>query len=224
MNKGGRKVSKTILTMLLMAGLMALGLAATAAPSFFGYTGLVVVPTADSLNQGEYNLGAMALNLDAGADSNVYLANMGLADSFELGFARFKPEGGKGETLINAKYMFRGETERNPAMAVGVVDLTDETDTSTYIVLSKRMGGQAKTALGEITSPMIHIGVGGGRLDGIFGGVSATLGERFTLMAEYDSRDVNFGARLALTSEIRIHAALLDGEDVGTGISFNKLF
>ena len=218
-------MSKGILAVVLAAALIAMGLgAATAAPSFFGYTGLMVVPTSETLDKGEYNLGAMTLNLDEGADSNVYLANMGLADSFEVGFARFKPEGENGETLINAKYMFRNETEHNPAMAVGVIDLTDETDTSTYVVLSKSISGPMKTALGEVTSPRIHLGVGGGRLDGIFGGVSATLGERFTLMAEYDSRDINFGARLAIMPEIRIHAALLNGEDVGIGFTFNKLY
>jgi len=214
-----------MVTTLFLAGLITLASSAgTAAPSFFGYTGLVAVPTADALDRGEYNLGAMLLNVEEGADSHVYLANAGLSDALEVGFIRFKPEGATGETLINAKYMFRAETAGNPALAVGVIDLTDETNTGTYVVLSKSLGGEAKTALGEITSPRVHFGVGGGRLDGIFGGVSATLGDRFLLMAEYDSKNVNFGARLAITPEIRIHGALLDGDDVGTGITFNKVF
>ncbi len=196
---------------------------AGAAPSFFGYTGLVRIPTADSLNKDEYNLAAFAVNADEGADSTVFAANLGLLPNLEVGFARIKPDEGSGETWINAKYTFMPETSKNPAVAGGVVDLTGESDTTAYIVLSKAFGHGVKTSLGEITSPRFHIGVGGGQFDGIFGGVSATLGDRFTLMAEYDSEDVNWGARLAVTPEVRVHFGAFDGlDDVGLGVSFNK--
>lgn len=196
---------------------------AAAAPSFFGYTGLIRIPTADSLDKEEYNAAAFAINVDEGADFTVYAANFGVIPELEVGFARVKPDEASGETWLNAKYAFAQETNQNPAIAGGVVDLTDETDTTAYIVVSKSFPRQYRTSLGEITSPRAHVGVGGGQLDGLFAGVSATLGDRFTLMVEYDSNDFNWGARLALAEEWRVHFGAFDGlDDVGLGISFNK--
>lgn len=218
-------MSTRVLTCIVVLAVTAiLGQAAAAAPSFFGYTGLIVTPTADALNEGEYTIGAFTFNLEEGADSNVYAASMGLAEALELGFARFKPEGEKGETFVNAKYRFHPETEDHPAIAAGVFDFTDEIDTTTYVVLSKSMRWQSETKYGEITAPRVHVGVAGGQIDGVFGGVSAALGDRFLLMVEYDSADINFGARLAVSNEVRVHGALLDSDDVGIGISFNKMF
>ena len=207
---------------LVAAGSMLVG-TAVAAPSFFGYTGLVAIPTADSLDKDEYNLGIFTTNVEEGADFTTYAANMGIVPNLEVGFTRIKPDKASGETWINAKYTFTPETSGNPAIAGGVVDFTDESETTAYIVLSKAFGHSVSTSLGEITTPRFHIGVGGGQFDGVFGGVSATLGDRFTVMAEYDSADVNWGARMALSDELRIHFGGFDGlDDVGLGISFNK--
>ncbi|HUW09338.1 MAG TPA: hypothetical protein VM537_06375, partial [Anaerolineae bacterium] len=82
---------------------------------------------------------------------------------------------------------------------------------------------QYATARGDITSPQVHLGIGGGQLDGIFGGVSAVIADRLALMLEYDSEDINWGARLAVTDEIRVHFGAFDGlDDIGLGLSFNK--
>lgn len=205
-------------TLLLCTGAMA------AAPSFFGYTGLIVIPTADALNRGEYSAGGFAIDLKSGVDSNVYAANLGLAESTEIGFARIKPDDASGETSVNAKHAFQTETETQPAIAAGIIDATGETDTTVYVVLSKAIRGQTSTKYGEITAPRLYAGIGGGQLDGFFGGMSAALGDRLLLMAEYDSRNINFGARLAVSEEIRIHGALLDTDDVALGVSFTKLF
>lgn len=198
------------------------GLAA-AAPSFYGYTGLVTIPNADALQDGDYNLAAFTINLEEGADSTVYAANLGIIDNLELGFARVRPEEAPGETFINAKYMFEAETEAHPQIAAGVIDFTNEVDTTVYVVLSKTFWKQYATARGDITSPQVHLGIGGGQLDGIFGGVSAVIADRLALMLEYDSEDINWGARLAVTDEVRVHFGAFDGlDDIGLGLSFNK--
>lgn len=211
--------------MVMVAVLSLMGGQALAAPSFLGYTGLMRVPTADALNQKDYNLAAFALNLEEGGDSNVYAANLGVAQGLEVGFARVKPEEGSGETYLNAKYRFSAETAEQPAVAAGVADFTDEIDTTVYVVMSKAFGHGYQTSLGEITSPRFHVGVGGGMLSGVFGGVTAVVGDRLMLMVEYDTDDVNVGARLALSTEIRADVGFLDGfDDVGIGLSYNKSF
>lgn len=196
---------------------------AAAAPSFGGYTGLILTPTADALDQDDYNAAVFTRDLEEGADQNLYAANLGLRAGLEAGFARFKPEGGPGETLLNAKYRFAPETDANPALAIGAIDLTDEIDSTVYFVMSKVLTETGRVKGREFISPRIHLGLAGGQIDGLFAGLSAALGESLTLMAEYDSEDINFGARLALGDEIRLHASTLDGlDDLGIGISFNK--
>jgi hypothetical protein len=194
-----------------------------AAPSFYGYTGLVRTPTADALDKDDYNAAAFVLNFEEGADSNIYAANLGLDEGLEVGFARLRPEDSPGETYVNAKYRFRPETGTQPAIAAGVVDFTDEVDTTVYVVFSKSLTRRYERGFDEIISPQIHFGVGGGQFDGVFGALSATVGERFMLFAEHDSNEINFGARLALSDELRVHCAALDGlDDIGIGLSFNK--
>jgi hypothetical protein len=209
----------------VVAVLVCLAGPALAAPSFFGYTGLVGVPTAEALDKDDYNAAAFTLNFEEGGDSNIYAANLGVADGLEVGFARFKPEEGEGETFLNAKYRFSPETGERPAVAAGVVDFTDEVDTTVYVVMSKSLVKRYEMSFGEIVSPQIHFGVGGGQFDGVFGGLSAAIGDRLMLMVEHDSEEINFGARLALSNELRAHFAALDGfDDIGLGLSYNKSF
>lgn len=206
-----------ILAAMLLPGL------ASAAPSFLGYTGLVVIPTADALDRGEYSAAAYAVDLESSSDSNVFAGNVGLAEMTEIGFTRIKPDGSDAETFINAKHAFRVETETHPGMAAGVIDVTDEVESTAYVVMSKAISrGGGSNRYGDVTAPRIHFGIGGGQLSGFFGGISASLGDRLLLMAEYDSSNINFGARLAITAEIRAHAALLDGDDLALGASFTK--
>jgi hypothetical protein len=210
---------------LVVMGVVATGGTGVAGPSFYGYTGLVVTPTADALGEEEYNAALFTLNFEEGADANVYAANLGLREGLEVGFARVRPEEGSGETYINAKYKFAADDSRNPAVAAGVIDATDEDESTVYVVMSKVWGSRYATKYGQVSAPQLHLGIGGGQIDGFFGGVSALLGTRLLLVAEYDSEDVNFGARLALTDEFRAHFGALDGlDDVGIGISFNRMY
>lgn len=215
---------RTSLTLMcLLVAVSVIAGTAGAAPSFFGPTGLVTIPTADSLNKGEYNLAAFVVGADEGGDFTTVAGNLGIVKNLEAGITYIKPEDTSGKVWLNAKYTFMPETTKNPAVAGGVIDLTDETDTTAYFVLSKAFGHRVDTSLGEITSPRFHLGVGGGQFDGLFAGVSAGLGERFTIMAEYDSEDINLGARFAATPEVRIHLGTFDGlGDVGLGVSYNK--
>ena len=216
-------MGRMLLVCALALGLLAAVTGAQAAvPSFYGYSGLIVTPTSDALSKGDYSFGGVGIDVDGATDLNIYAANMGLADNLEVGFARIKPDNMSGETWVSTKYRFLEETQTHPAVAAGVFDFTNESDTTAYVVLSKSFAWRSATEYGEVNAPQIHFGVGGGQLDGIFGGVSVQLGDRLLLMGEYDSEDVNVGLRLAITKEIRIHAGLLDGDDLALGISFTK--
>ncbi|UCH34423.1 MAG: hypothetical protein JSV65_18155 [Armatimonadota bacterium] len=195
-----------------------------AAPSFLGFTGLLRVPDADTLNLNEFNLAWFNVDLTDG-DETAYAANMGLRDNLEIGVLRTRVELAESETVLNAKYRIRPETEAHAAVAVGVLDPTDEIESTVYVVASKVVAGRARVFDGEVTGLRAHIGGAGGALDGIFLAASAALGDRLFLIAEYDTADVNLGARLNIGYGFRAHAAWLnDLDDLGLGVSYNKMF
>mgnify|MGYP001005951568 CR=1 FL=1 len=203
-------------------------------PSFRGYTGLMVIPTADALGKGEWNAGLFLENV-ASETINDVVVNYGLARGLEFGIDRFQLHGDDEDeehhfdtghrTLLNAKYRFMPETATHPAIAAGIADITDEIETTVYAVASKSFGCSLRAWQGEYLTPRVHVGFGGGRLSGLFAGASAYIGNRVQLMAEWDSKDTNVGIRWRVTREFTIHGGgfnLTDRQDdpFSTGASF----
>lgn len=117
------------------------------------------------------------------------------------------------------------ETSNYPAIAVGVADVTDDIQTTVYAVASKSLGCNLRMWKGEALTPRVHVGFGGGRLSGLFAGASAYVGNRIELMAEWDSENVNVGARWRVTPQFTIHAGGFnltdrDSDEFSTGASF----
>jgi len=218
-------------TMIIAAGmavavaLFALTLPAAAAPSLQGPTGLLVTPTAETLNASEYNAAFFTFEMGEGNDARVLAANLGLSRGAEVGFANIRPDYGSSETILNAKWRFQAEQGGKPALAVGVIDLGDEIDMTAYLVASMPLSKVLEVSKKGVSTPRLHVGIGGGMLDGLFAGVSVVVAERWTLMAEYDTEDLNLGARYALQDGIRLHAGWIDGLDnFALGISLNKTY
>lgn len=213
-----------ILLWMFMAAVLVLALSpALAGPSFRGYTGLVNIPTADSLDTGQYNLGAFFIQADHAADRTTIVANLGLIAGLEVGAASEQPEGGNSDVVLNAKYQFANEGLIRPAMAVGIHDATDAFDSTPYLVLSKSLTPPVEVFRHEIFNPRVHLGIGGGRLDGLFGGVSVGIGRTATLMLEHDGTDVNAGVRFSIGPDFQLHAGAFDGfDDFGVGVSYSR--
>lgn len=191
----------------------------TATPAYFGYTGLMLTPTADTLKTGGSAFGAVFLNNDNN-NTSFWSANFGLLDSLELGAAMVSPENGSSKGIINAKFGLMKETDATPALAIGLSDITDQLDSTPYIVASKalQLNGQSQWA------PRWHVGFGGGHLDGLFAGLSATVNDRMQLMVEYDTSDINVGLQFAASNGLRLHAGLLGGDNLGLGMNYNAGF
>ncbi|MCL5104666.1 MAG: YjbH domain-containing protein [Armatimonadetes bacterium] len=194
-------------------------------PSFRGYTGLMVVPSADALGKGEWNAGFFFEDVASGTVNDI-VANYGFAQGLEFGINRFRrDEESDHRTFLNAKYRFMPETANRPAVALGLADITDEIETTVYAVASKSLGCGVRSWEGEVLSPRLHVGFGGGRLSGLFAGATAFVGNRVELMAEWDSNNVNAGARFRITRGFTVHVGgfnLTDQEDdeFSTGASF----
>ena len=219
--------SSALIAVLCVALVAAAVSIALGAPSFRGYTGLVLIPTAETLNKGEYNFGLMTEDTSK-FEANDIFANYGPTDCLEIGFNSFQIRGADTrETLINAKYQLMPETESKAGVAFGLIDLTNEVEATAYTVVSKSLARGVSVFDSDIINIRGHIGFGGGALNGLFVGASAFAGNRVMFSAEWDSSDVNIGFRFTPVKGLRLHAAWFDvgsGDNIGLGVSYQKTY
>jgi hypothetical protein len=220
--------------MLILAGIAISPVLAI--PSFRGYTGLMIIPTADALGLGQWNAGVFLEDVSEGT-INDFIANYGIAPNLEVGFNRFRlTEDDDASTLINAKWGFLRETTGRPGVAAGIIDVTNDVDTTVYVVASKSFANAIGTYEGDIITPRVHVGFGAGGFDGLFAGLSTYLGNRLQIMAEWDSNNVQVGARFRATPGFTIHAGgfnvgdrsnpgselVSDSASFGVGVSYQQ--
>jgi hypothetical protein len=208
-----------------LVGVVVLSSVGAAAPSYFGYTGLIRVPTAEALSEKEFNVGGFWIDRSEFDDPSIYLGNLGVSTGVEVGVAGVKRDSGADDIFLNGKFRFQRETESSPAYAAGVIDLASQVDSTVYFVASKGFGKVYETPFGPIYNFAFHGGFGGGLLDGFFGGVEANLSPNVDVMLEYDTDDWNVGARFLL-AERRLAAdiGLFDWSDLGYGISYTVTY
>lgn len=213
--------TRMVFCLITVLALAAVSGPVVATPAYPGFTGLIFIPTADTLKMGNVNFGAGFVHLDD-ADTTVgyWSANVGLIDSLEVGGALLDPEDDDTKGIVNAKFSLLKETLTAPAIAVGISDLTDEFDSTPYVVLSKGLTLQGQ----RMFQPRLHIGVGGGKLDGLFGGLSMAVSPKLMLMVEHDTENVNFGLQFAAANALRLRADLIDGDNYGFGLNYTAGF
>ncbi len=195
-------MKKTVLIVLCIL-LMTSAATVFAAPSVNGSTGLINNPTADVLREGQFSLGYY--HLEEGGSGSF---NFNLAKNLEVGVTGFRYDDSKSNrTFFNAKWGMLPETVITPGLAIGVEDIANETDRTFYVAASKAL------PLGF----RIHAGVGNGRYDGLFAAVEKTINPisvltgnnafpATTLIAEYDGKNMNYGARLSIIPGLKADA------------------
>ena len=215
---------KRVWLLLVVVVLVSCACCAVAAPSFRGYTGLVKVPTANTLDAGEYSLGVMSEGADDLEASDLF-AMLGVGGRAEIGVDSFQPLGAsERKTLINAKYRF---SDSRSGFAIGVIDAANEVEQTGYVVATKSLIRRTNIFASIVSSVRGHIGLGAGRLNGVFGGLSVYAGNRVAFSIEWDSKDVNLGFRLTPIRGLRLHAAILDAgnrDDIGLGMSYTRTY
>lgn len=217
-----------------LAALMAAGALAApalASPNLLGATGLIRTPSADVLPAGGYNLGGFfsesnPFTLDTSADTTLWVANYGVEGNLELGIV-----GLSNSTDIftgNAKLLIEPEVGNQVGIAIGVYDFLDETAITPYVVFSKSLvpGHGLPFGADEVSVVRLHVGGSSeGILHGIFAGATVVVGRQLMGMAEWDGDDFNFGGRLFVGTNLRIHGFYLGGpENFAAGVSWNGRF
>ncbi len=208
----------------------------TPTSSWYGSTGLILIPTAQIAPVGKLTGGFHRVGLDSG-DQDVYNANVALIADLEFGVARVShvPERGvlsdsfSDQTIFNAKYRVNLGSlfglNLAPDMVVGVFDAADKMDRSIYLVASKALNLGSGS---ENSSFNLHVGYGKsehgtGALDGIFFGVDLVPATNAVLQLEYDADAFNGGVRYFPTEWLSVDAGYIDG-DFGWGASVRTVF
>jgi hypothetical protein len=205
----------------------ALGLAlagrVSAAPSFFGPTGDLVIPTADTLAQNSWNAHVHALDA-SGNTETTFGVNYGLAKQLEVGITGFHVRGIGTKALFNAKYTVLPEKAKVPGIALGGLDMAAQigSDPGIYVVASKSLssllGANGPLAKYNLRG---HLGYGAKSVfnDDIFGGVDVQITPKIQAMAEWLNGDLFAGGRFGISSGVRAELGSYDGH-IGGGISY----
>lgn len=192
---------------------------ATATTAFQGgYSGLIRTPTAEIAPAQKATIGYRYL-----AGTNKLVVNYGMDGNLELGLTGLSwLENEDSELALNAKLKLLAEDSRQPALAVGLIE------EDLYLAVSQSLNYFGLRA---------HIGVGNGRFENIFGGITKTINPVSiltedswfqlpitTLIFEYDGADFNFGADFKMSSQLDLNLALNDFSELGAGVTFSNRF
>ena len=196
--------------------------------SLNGPSGLVTMPTAQSLHYKEFNISYDYFgNIDK-SENNLwrYSVNLGTFENLEIGVVGGEvPEEG---VFLNVKYFISEGSERLPlTFATGFENLTAKADSAFYIVVSKTLQsdfhihGGFKTIFGEELDPMAMFG-----LNYQFNEKIEFLGD---LNGEEQTYFVNIGAKYQLSDNFNIRFNIVDlfqigeeGRFITLGLSTNK--
>lgn len=168
---------------------------------------LILIPTGSTIStgiKGEYAASA------EGDDQKIYWASIGMS-RFEIEGARFQDFPATEKTdALSAQVCVIPETSFTPAVAVGVRDISDETEG-----LGLPYDGQSFYAAVSKTVPItggvpiifqdmkVHGGVGTGSLGGVFFGVEGTLPIGLRIAAEYDTEEFNWAAIYSVAGPLK---------------------
>ena len=204
-----RIAHKVILWMVVCCASLFLTSPGAAAPSISGSTGMIHIPTADSLRPGQFAAGTYYWK-----DHGTAVAAVGVSRDIEISAAAPWGNDGSEAWTVNAKYNLNPEMLLIPAVSIGIEDIGGQGRRSVYGVLSKALPYGLR----------IHLGTGTGRFDGIFGAIEKVLNPTSlrkkhsgfpvtSIIVEMDGNKMNYGARMRMARGLRLDAGWLGREE-----------
>ena len=213
MNYGGKLFASMTIGLILIG----MTVMVEAAPSMSGSTGMIRIPTADSLRLGQFSAGYYSWD-----NQSVAVAGVGLPWGLELSAAAPWQSSRSEDWTVNAKFNLNQEALLYPAVSVEIEDIDGKNRRSVYGVISKTLPYGFR----------VHIGTGTGRFEGMFGGIEKVLNPTpirrkhvgfpvTSVLVELDGYKMNYGLRFRLAKGLRLDAGWQGrDEKVYWGISF----
>jgi hypothetical protein len=141
-----KKIKSSLLSVLLLSSTLSVEAKQSVNSNPWGYTGLINMPTADTLNFGEYNVTGNYLFRNPGFLLN---AHLGIFDRLELGIVGGIPSAGFSGLAGNLKYQLIKPSVKTPtslAIGLNLIGLARDTRLTTgnslYMVLSQDFNWQ----------------------------------------------------------------------------------
>lgn len=198
--------------------------------SWFGASGMIVIPTADVIPQESVTAHFHSVELEATNEwEHVYGVNASIIQGLEFGFTGLT-DGftgtGSDEMVWQAKYapdlqaLFGLEPEI-PQIAIGGRDLANDINRVYYIALSKEFiideydGNSFRATVGFGDAE-----IGNTPLDGLFAGVDFTPFDFARLQLEHDGENFNAALRYWWSEWAVTEGGVLDG-DLGAGVTLH---
>ena len=190
-----------------------------ATPSMTGSTGMIRMPTADSMRLGQFSAGYFYWN-----EHGSSVVAVGLPRGVEISAAVRRNAGDTDTAIYNVKFNLNQEALLYPAVAIGIEDIDGRDRRSLYGVLSKALPYGFR----------IHIGTGTGRFEGMFASLEKVLNPVSlrkkhsgfpvtSLIVEMDGYKMNYAARMRLAQGLRLDAGWLGKEErVYCGLTFTN--
>ena len=178
---------------------------AQAAPTTYGPTGLIDIPTIDVPRNNQLELGYYHLD---SASYDVFA--LPFFDNMEISGALRDENNKHSLKTLNIKYKIKNEGIVKPGFAVGIDDLEENQGTAAYVVVSKALPFGLR----------MHSGIGTRRYKDGFIGLETKLiplskGGQFpdmSFMVEHIDKKTSYGIRLATARGLQVTAGWRDKE------------
>lgn len=194
--------------------------------SWFGGTGMIVIPTADTIPPKKINAHFHAVDVEGKDDwEDVWGLTTSIYPGLEAGITNLgEAFTGTGEDELVYQAKFGANLDKllkvgpgAPDIAVGGRDLADEIGETYYVVFSKDFN------VDEYNENTVGVSLGfgnsdrdGAPLDGVFVGVDFTPFDFARMQVEHDSENVNASLRYWWSEWAVTEVGVLDG-DIGVG-------
>ena len=200
-----------------MRTLLALGVAALAYSASFGQveprgenpairvntllgpTGLITVPTSTTTRVERFQLGTAF-----GKDIRTVSVNWGIFDSIEIGGAVVDRNNQNNKVIATGKVTIIPQNFEWLELGFGAIDPFDAINNTVYGMASVNVRVPTEAAE-QVVGLRLHIGYGTGIYrDKVIGGGEVFLGNRFSVVAEYNGVDTNAALRYVHDDALRL--------------------
>jgi len=189
-------------------------------PTIGGTTGLILMPTADSLNYKEFNLASDWLVYSGDNDNDIiwkYKANIGVFNGLEIGFVG---QNNKEGVFINIKYYLLSDNTKNPIkVAIGIDNISSYDKTDTYMVASKRFNKKISGHFGFL------VDIAGGEANSsLMLGAEYLIDDKFVAVADLKGEEskyiFNLGTRYFLNDNLLLSLFILNLADQDISVEY----
>lgn len=202
--------------------------------SWFGGTGMIVIPTAEVLAPRQWQAHYNMIEAEGASDWHyLYGGNVSPMEGLEVGVTvlddAYTPEGEDEETIFQAKYQmdlaeFLDMQEGLPTLAIGGRDFNNDVNRTYYAVLTASLQSETDTS----KAARVSLGYGdtevsNAPLDGFFGGVDFCPFEFARLQIENDGENTNAMLRYWWSEWAITEIGVIDGE-LALGATLDSAF